>query len=214
MPSSNQPRNSFMVAGRWLNENSKSLTFAHEQAQAMRTIANFIPRDEAQVAAQNKIIAFAELNKDALHRSCLEGHFTGSSWVVNHEGDKGLILLHAKIKRWLQPGGHADGDACLAGVALKEATEETGIAGLKVWSNPIDLDVHLFQNRAKAEPDHWHLDTRFLIQAPEGALEEGNHESDELRWIAEEELEDSELHLDPSTQRLARYGFALIRHLD
>jgi 8-oxo-dGTP pyrophosphatase MutT (NUDIX family) len=203
-----------MVTGRWLVESSKSLAFTNEQAQAVRTVASFVPSDEAQVAAQNKIIAFAELNKDALNRSCLDGHFTGSSWVVNHEGNKGLILLHAKIKRWLQPGGHADGDACLAGVALKEATEETGIAGLKVWSNPIDLDVHLFQNRAKVEPDHWHLDARFLIQAPEGASEKGNHESDGLRWIGEEELEEPELQLDPSTQRLARYGFALIRHLD
>ena len=137
------------------------------------------------------------------------GHLTASAWVVNHEATHGLVLLHAKIGRWLQPGGHADGEASLAFVALREATEETGIEGLEVWSDPIDIDVHLFVNRTRTEPDHLHFDVRFLIRAPTGAVAHRNHESEALRWIAESQLVDPELRLDASTRRLARYGFDL-----
>ena len=122
-------------------------------------------------------------------------------------------LLHAKSGRWLQPGGHADGESSLASVALREATEETGITGLEVWSLPVDIDVHLFVNRKRTEPDHLHFDVRFLIRAPQAAVVRGNHESEGLRWVAPDELADPELDLDASTRRLARHAFALARSL-
>ena len=126
--------------------------------------------------ARQTILNFAAEHPDALHRSCLEGHFTGSSWVVDHHATRGLILLHSKVNRWLQPGGHADGDGFLQMVALREATEETGIVGLEVWSDPIDIDVHLIERRSAAEPAHLHLDVRYLVKAPKGAVFRGNHE--------------------------------------
>ena len=81
-----------------------------------------------------------------------------------------LLLFHAKVQRWLQPGGHADGDGNLAHVALREAEEETGIVGLRVVTPAIDLDVHMFHNAAGTEPDHLHLDVRHLVLAPAGAV--------------------------------------------
>ena len=81
-----------------------------------------------------------------------------------------LLLFHAKVQRWLQPGGHADGDGNLARVALREAEEETGIAGLRVLTPAIDLDVHVFHHARRAEPDHLHLDVRHLVVAPAGAV--------------------------------------------
>lgn len=150
---------------------------------------------------------------DALHRSCLEGHFTGSSWVVDHEATRGLILLHSKVNRWLQPGGHADGDGFLEMVALREATEETGIVGLEVWSDPIDIDVHVIEKHSDSEPAHLHLDVRYLVKAPKGAVFHGNHESEALRWVGGHDLEDPTLSLDDSTKRVARYGFTLAERL-
>ena len=72
---------------------------------------------------------FIDAHPDALHRSCLEGHLTGSAAVVDPSTRQVLLLFHAKVQRWLQPGGHADGDGNLARVALREAEEETGIDG-------------------------------------------------------------------------------------
>ena len=80
----------------------------------------------------------------------------------------GLILLHTKAKRWLQPGGHADGNARLEAVALREAQEESGIENLEVWSRPIDIDVHVVEDPSASQSSHLHLDVRYLIKAPKG----------------------------------------------
>lgn len=171
------------------------------------------PADHRSVQSANRdqVLAFIDEHHDALHRSCPTGHLTGSAWVVDHNAERGLILHHAKIQRWLQPGGHADGDANLAGVALKEATEETGIEELQVWTAPVDIDIHLFVNRKSAEPDHLHFDVRFLVRAPRGAVFVGNHESEALRWVDDAGLCDPKLGLDASTERLAECAFALAR---
>ena len=182
-------------------------------ATAVRIVREFAPLEDIQDQARQTILNFVAEHPDALHRSCLEGHFTGSSWVVDHHATRGLILLHSKVNRWLQPGGHADGDGFLQMVALREATEETGIVGLEVWSDPIDIDVHLIERRSAAEPTHLHLDVRYLVKAPKGAVFRGNHESVALRWVEGHDLEDSTLSLDDSTKRVARYGFALAERL-
>ena len=87
--------------------------------------------DDAQIAYSNQVLQFCEDHSDALHRTCLAGHLTGSAAVVDPGRNAALILHHVKLDRWLQPGGHADGVADLAEVALTEATEETGIEGLR-----------------------------------------------------------------------------------
>lgn len=184
---------------------------ADDLAAATATVRAFAPSDRTQAVHRRRLLDFAARHPDALHRSCLAGHLTASAWVVSHDATKGLVLLHRKIGRWLQPGGHADGDGALAGVALREATEETGIDGLEVWTEPVDIDVHLFVNRNRTEPDHLHFDVRFLILAPEGAAASRNHESEALRWIERRQLGEPELALDASTRRLARHGFDLAR---
>jgi len=159
--------------------------------------------------ARLRTLAFISDHPDALHRSCGEGHLTGSAWVMDHTATRGLILFHTKIRRWLQPGGHADGDPDLARVALREATEETGINGLEVWPVPVDIDIHTFVDSRGREPDHLHLDLRYAVRAPAGALERGNHESEALRWVTEADLTDPMLGLDAGTLRLARAAWTL-----
>ena len=150
------------------------------------------------------ILDFIDAHDDALHRSCRTGHLTGSALVVDADGRRVVVLHHRKLDRWLQPGGHCDGDANLAAVALREATEETGIDGLRVLPVAVDLDVH-----EVAPPDdgpHLHLDVRYLVHAPLGAEPAGNHESNDIRWASLDDL--AGLDLDEGTWRMVRHGLA------
>lgn len=133
------------------------------------------------------------------------GHLTGSALVVDAAAERILVLLHTKLGIWVQPGGHADGDACLAGVALREAGEETGITGLRVHPRAVDLDIH--EVHPPGEDPHLHHDVRFLVVAPPGAEPNPNHESREARWIVPDELD--ALGADTGLHRLARRGLAL-----
>jgi 8-oxo-dGTP pyrophosphatase MutT (NUDIX family) len=146
---------------------------------------------------------------DALVRTCRPGHLTGSALVVDPSTRRILVLHHAKLQKWLQPGGHADADAALDRVALREATEETGIEGLRVVLPAIDLDIH--EVRPPTEDAHLHLDVRFLVLAPPGAQEVGNHESTALRWVTLDEL--GALTDEDGLRRLAARGLALLDRL-
>ena len=160
---------------------------------------------------RGEVLAFIAAHEDAAHRSNLEGHLTGSALVVDAAGERTLLMLHRKLGRWFQPGGHADGDTNLAAVALREATEETGLAGLRVVVPAVDVDVHLV--RPPAEPAHLHLDTRYVVLAPAGEEEVGNEESLALRWVAEAELDALDPPIDPSTRRLVHRGLAVAREV-
>jgi len=141
---------------------------------------------------------------NALSRTCRPGHLTGSALVVDPSDNRILVLFHTKLQRWLQPGGHADGDGDLARVALREAVEETGIDGLRVVEPAVDLDVHIVD--PPAEDPHEHHDVRFLVVAPPGAVPVGNHESEALRWVDAADL--LSLGADRGLVRLAERALA------
>lgn len=167
--------------------------------------------DAEAVEHRDAVLDFFLDHPDAAERSCTAGHLTGSALVVDATGRRTLLMLHTKLGRWFQPGGHADGNANLAAVALREATEETGMAGLRVALPAIDVDVHRVE--PPKEAPHLHLDTRYLVVAPPGATEHGNEESQALRWVDAAELEELDPPVDPSTRRLVHRGLALAAEL-
>jgi 8-oxo-dGTP pyrophosphatase MutT (NUDIX family) len=187
------------------------LTGADDLAAARAAVVAARGGDEHHEANRARILAFIDAHPDALHRSCLEGHLTGSAAVIDPSTSQVLLLLHAKVRRWLQPGGHADGDGNLARVALREALEETGIVGLQVVSPAIDLDVHVFHNATLNEPDHLHLDVRHLVIAPPGSVAKTNHESDGVRWVPVDDL--AAVDLDRGTVRMVASAVAALEEL-
>lgn len=160
--------------------------------------------------AKGQILDFINLHPDALHRTCLEGHLTGSALVVDAERQHLLLMLHSKLEMWLQPGGHADGNGNLSAVALREAKEETGILELQIFNPAVDCDVHEIPAFA-GEPKHLHLDVRYLALAPEDASFVGNHESQGLRWFSPGELK--AVSADESLMRLAAVGLEIAQTL-
>lgn len=179
---------------------------------AERYLADADPETEAGRRHRDTVLAFIAREPGAAKRATAEGHLTGSAVVVDAAGERTLLMLHRKLGRWFQPGGHCDGDTNLAAVALREASEETGIAGLRVLPRAIDVDVHLVE--PPGEPPHLHLDTRFLVVAPQGAAEVANEESLALRWVDEAGLDELDPPVDESTRRLVRAGLALARRLE
>ena len=97
-------------------------------------------------------------------------------------------------------------------MALREAEEETGIAGLQVVTPAVDLDVHVFHHAAGTEPDHLHLDVRHLVLAPPGAVAVTNHESEGLRWVTVDDL--GAMELDTGTIRMVHAAMAVLDGLE
>lgn len=175
-------------------------------AVARRTIEAYLPGDAEQAAHRHRLLAWIDAHPgDAHRRSCLEGHLTASALLLDATRERVLLHHHAKLGRWLQFGGHCDGDANLFGCAWRETVEESGIEPAWMSPVPIDLDVHAIPARP-GEPEHLHLDVRYLAVAPAGARGECSRESLELRWFAREEA--LALEIDASLGRLLRVGFA------
>lgn len=158
--------------------------------------------DEQAVVAQ-----FLELLDDPanpLLRERLEGHLTGGAWLVSADGRRTLLTHHRKLGRWLQLGGHADGDEDMARVALKEAEEESGLSDLSVEGGIFDLDRHWIPER-KDVPGHWHYDIRYVVRANGSEDYVVSEESLDLAW---RDIRPIAAEPDESLSRMARKWLA------
>lgn len=159
--------------------------------------------DDRDRAEAERILAFVHAHPDCLERSNLAGHLTASAFVTDRERRHLLLIHHKALGRWLQPGGHADGDPDLLAVARREVREETGLDALHpVTAHPFDLDIHPIPER-KGIPAHLHYDVRFLFEADRGsALQGDEREVHGAAWVP---LNDhSDFNLDESVLRAVR----------
>lgn len=165
-----------------------------------------------------RVQMLVESRPDCFDRRCLPGHVTASAWIVSHDLDRCLLTHHRKLDRWLQLGGHADGDPDVVAVALREAEEESGLRGFEVLSRdqtgrpaPLDVDVHPIPARG-SEPEHEHHDIRFLLRAPAGQDLVQSEESIDLGWFSWARLR----HLadEASLLRMADKAEALLASID
>jgi 8-oxo-dGTP pyrophosphatase MutT (NUDIX family) len=167
--------------------------------EALRDYADQWPAEAEAVAHFDALLA--EGRHDPFSRTRLEGHFTGSAWLVDRTGTRVLLTHHRKLGRWLQLGGHADGDPDLARVALREAEEESGLGGLRVEPGLFDLDRHWIPARGDV-PAHWHYDARFVVRAGEDEAFVVSEESLDLAWRVIEDLVQDPT-ADDSVRRMA-----------
>lgn len=154
-------------------------------------------------AEQSFIPLFLSLleSSDSFQRTHLPGHITGSAWIVDHSRKLVLLTHHAKLNKWLQPGGHADGDENVLRVALREAEEETGVKNFSVLNDGIfDIDIHPIPKR-KDMAAHDHYDVRFLVEADRSEPLIITEESHDLAWIEIEKL--ATYNDSPSLARMA-----------
>lgn len=155
---------------------------------------------EAEMTAAT--VAFVQAHADCLHRTCVPGHITGSAWIVSPDRHRTLLLHHGKLDKWLQPGGHADGDGDLAAVAWREAAEESGLTRLRYVSSEVfDLDRHWIPPR-RTDPGHFHYDLRFLLEADPDEPLTVSAESRELAWVELDRV--AALNSEESLARMVR----------
>ena len=168
------------------------------------------PDESATVEAFEALLAEHDAGlADAYVRARLPGHLTASSWLVDAAGRRVLLTHHRKLGRWLQLGGHADGERDLGAVALKEAQEESGLPSLVLEGEVFDLDRHWIPEH-KGVPGHWHYDARYVVRAHGG---EDFVVSDESHALAWREIGDVEADpaMDESLRRMARKWLAHLR---
>jgi 8-oxo-dGTP pyrophosphatase MutT (NUDIX family) len=166
-----------------------------------RALALFLADHPEQAENAGLFSQFLASSPDVFERRHPPGHFTGSAWLVSADGQRVLLTHHRKLARWLQLGGHADGDADLARVALREAEEESGLTDLVVEGGIFDLDRHLIPARG-ADPDHWHYDVRFVVRATGSEAFAISEESLALAWKPVAEIA-ADPAADESMRRMA-----------
>jgi len=169
---------------------------------AVRVLESWTAPDAGQETLRREYLAHLAAHPDGMWKPCKEGHITGSVLILDAARQRVLLTMHAKLRQWLQTGGHCEQeDRELSGAALREGTEESGITGLRLLvPGPVRLDKH-------EVPCAWHLDVQYAACAPEGAMESISEESLDLRWFSFDEAAEVS---DDSVRRLLERTRALL----
>lgn len=187
-----------------LPEQAGTLPVVSDVHQLRSMLQAYLAQDELEAGFQERMVNHAQAHDQPFSRDIVMGHFTGSGLILSSCGQFVLLGFHRKLQRWLQMGGHGEpGEYDPFAVALREATEESGINGLvphPCAPAPLNLDIHAIPARGET-PGHQHLDIQYLLQAPNGATHSRqDEEQEDLRWFTWPEA--LGLPLDRGLQRL------------
>ena len=148
---------------------------------ALDALRDWEPPVAEQDSLRHAVMAFLEARPDSCRRACVPGHITASTLVLDHTAGAVLLTLHPRLGRWVQLGGHCEEeDASIVAAALREATEESGIEGLRI--DPVLAAIHVHPVTCSLGVPTRHLDLQFLAYAPDGAQPVISDESLDLRW--------------------------------
>lgn len=171
-------------------------------ARATAELRAWAPADSKQRSLRDAFLAHLAAHADGVWRTSAPAHITASAVILEPSRRLLLLVLHRKVRRWLQPGGHCEpDDSTLGAAALREATEESGIAGLRLEPGILHVDRH----PAPCNPGvvEEHLDVRYLVIAPPGSEPVVSEESLDVRWFGWDELPDD---LEPTILAMLRAG--------
>lgn len=173
-------------------------------------LQSYFPHDSTETAHWQRTIEFLQTTPRPFHRETLEGHITGSAIVINPNGDRMLLLHHRQLNRWLQPGGHCDGNPDALAIAIQETQEETGLTAVAPISESIfDIDVHRIPAKSSV-PAHWHYDIRYLLQASDTEVfNQSDREVIAIQWLPLSQL----VHVTPSDPSFQRVQDKLAAYL-
>ncbi|MFY1598250.1 NUDIX hydrolase [Micromonospora sp. WMMD737] len=181
-PSDAEPR---AAAPAGTDEARHAEVYAALHADAVATLSRWEPTGPAAAEARDRTVALLAAGPVAMSRAHRPGHVTASALVLDATGSRVLLCLHGKFRRWVQLGGHCEpADRTLAAAALREAGEESGIAGLRIDPVPIDVDIH----PVSCQGGSLHYDVRFAVLAPADAVERVSEESEALGWFPPDRL--------------------------
>jgi len=178
--------------------------YAELHADATALLNRWTPTSPAAAVARDRTLELLAAGPVAMSRGHRAGHVTASALVLDATGRRVLLCLHGKFRKWVQLGGHCEPvDQALAAAALREATEESGIAGLVVDPEPIDVDIH----PVACQGGSLHYDVRFAVLAPAGASERVSAESEALGWFPPDRLPEPLAH---ATEQLVAPALAAL----
>lgn len=146
-------------------------------------LKRYIPFDSHEKEMVGKVISLIESTPDCFHKNCFPAHITASAWIIDNGLTHLLFTHHKKLNKWLQLGGHADGEENLVNAATREAMEESGLKSVRLAAPDIfDVDVHEIPAR-KDTPAHYHYDVRYLFKADKDEPLIVSDESHDLKWL-------------------------------
>jgi 8-oxo-dGTP pyrophosphatase MutT (NUDIX family) len=173
-------------------------------ADALRVLSAFRPDGNEQEQLRSAYVDFLVTHHDGLTRDCVPSHLTASAIVLDASASHVLLTLHRKGGFWAQLGGHCEpGDTTLAGAALREAREESGIDDLRIVGDaPVDLDRHALSTAFGTCGEH--LDVRYAVVAPAGARPAVSEESSDVAWFPFDALPDGCVDINALIARARR----------
>ena len=181
-------------------------------------ILAYVPRCPQEEGDKRLMLDYIDRFPDTiLSRENQWAHLTASGFIINADASKVLFAHHNIYKVWAWTGGHADGEADLLAVALKEAREETGVEHIRPLSRDIAslevLAVWGHEKRGKWVPGHQHLNVSYLLVAEEtDALQHRPGENSAVAWLPVSKLPElaNEWQMDPIYAKLLQRARELL----
>lgn len=160
--------------------------------ELIQSIQKYTSWNEQEEHDKSVMLHLLETQENIFVRDNQTAHFTASSWLINKEHTKVLMIYHNIYHSWSWTGGHADGETDLLEVAKREAMEETGVTSIQTVTEDIfsieilTVDGHI--KRGSYVPSHLHLNVTYLLEADEEeVLRIKPDENSGVKWFTFEE---------------------------
>lgn len=157
--------------------------------EIQKQLEQYHPYNEQEERDKKVMLQLLKTQPDIFTRENEVAHFTASSWLLNREHTKVLMIYHNIYHSWAWTGGHADGEEDLLAVAIREAQEETGVKEIQTVNDTIfsieTLTVDGHEKRGRYVPSHLHLNVTYLLEADEAeVLRIKPDENSGVKWFS------------------------------